>query len=87
MSDWPRDMKRASDHDPLCHAANIDYHDPDCCDCDLIAKVRADERERIAQAIDAHAQTARYWRSWSRSAVQRAAFSDAAAIALRASNA
>ena len=35
-----------TDHDPLCHAANFEYHDPECCDCILIAKVRADERER-----------------------------------------
>ena len=37
------------DHDPLCPG---DMHDA-WCECSFIAKVRADERERIAQAIEA----------------------------------
>ena len=36
-----------TDHDPLCHATAMAWHDPECCDCDLIAKVRADERARV----------------------------------------
>ena len=40
------------DHDPLC----VRWQERDGtyeCRCDLIGEVRADERERIAQAIEA----------------------------------
>lgn len=42
-----------SDHDPLC-SKSVYYDGVDVpCRCDLIAKARADERERIARAIEA----------------------------------
>lgn len=39
-------------HDPLCSFEV--YHTTDVCECSLIAKVRADEREKAAQRV--HAQ-------------------------------
>ena len=45
-----------SEHDPLCQWANTPTHRDradSCPRCYLIARVRADERERIAQAIEA----------------------------------
>jgi hypothetical protein len=35
-----------SDHDPLCRYPTFPMTGPDACDCELIAKVRADERAR-----------------------------------------
>ena len=43
-----------SEHDPLCpEYVWDDDGDPYECRCDLIAEVRADERERIAAAVEA----------------------------------
>ena len=40
------------DHDPLCpFVAFVRYTGP--CQCDLIAKVRADERNRVFTHLDA----------------------------------
>ena len=50
-----------SDHDPLCQWANTPTHRDradSCPRCYLIARVRADERERIAQAIEGLAKAA-----------------------------
>lgn len=50
-----------SGHDVLCHAAAFEYHDPECCDCDLIGRVRAAERERVindAASVEAVARRA-----------------------------
>lgn len=41
-----------SSPDPLCRYGGEIWHETPCSDCEFIAKVRADERERIAQAID-----------------------------------
>ena len=49
-----------SSHDPLCpvfHVEECDCPDDACltyCQCDLIAKVRADEREKAAQRMSEH---------------------------------
>ena len=41
-------------HDPMCPSANcIDGNCSECCQCDLIAKVRADERDKGQGSIDA----------------------------------
>lgn len=53
MSDWPPEPKRASEHDPFCHAAKLDYHDPECCECEALALARADERAKILEGIKA----------------------------------
>lgn len=40
-----------SEHDPLCPARNRPASwEPEMCVCDIIAKVRADERERATEA-------------------------------------
>ena len=39
-----------SEHDPLCETYD---NDPYECICDEVRRARADERERIAQAIEA----------------------------------
>ena len=41
-------MGGVTDHDPLCPWLSA----VDRCRCDMIGEVRADERERIAQAIE-----------------------------------
>lgn len=49
-----------TDHDPMCPANRASII-PTGCRCDLIAKVRADERERIAVAINADAEAVGNW--------------------------
>lgn len=48
-------MSETSAHDPLCHAyaltVNGGSHDPECCDCLLIASVVERERERINKKL------------------------------------
>lgn len=53
-------MKTGDGKDSSKFDQNLEQHDPLCpqeesyvstCECDLIAKARADERERIAQAL------------------------------------
>ena len=41
-----------TDHDPLCPLDRNDFDANLCPYCPVIVKVRADERERIAQAIE-----------------------------------
>lgn len=43
-------------HDPLCVPPWSYGSGGHCEGCDLIAKVRADEREQAAQRIDGHSQ-------------------------------
>lgn len=48
----------SADHDPLCvHSLPVvspmDFHLENPCDCDLIARVRADERQRARQRVEA----------------------------------
>ena len=42
-------MNETSGHDEMCTHHSTPY----VCDCNFIAKIRADERERIARAIEA----------------------------------
>ena len=50
-------MNETKGHDPLCHAypltVNGGYHDPECCDCDLIRRVVKREQEKMQTLIDA----------------------------------
>lgn len=48
-----------SDHDPLCSWPDQYILRVTCPECTMIFKVRADERERIAQAIEAAAADVR----------------------------
>ena len=42
------------DHDPLCELSHLPF--PACWLCDLIAKVRADERNRVFTLLDSLAE-------------------------------
>ena len=39
-------------HDYLCRAAELGAEDTEQCDCDVVRRARADERQRIALAIE-----------------------------------
>ena len=42
-----------SGHDEFCPCSDRSWSRREFCECDLITRVRADEREKIAQSIEA----------------------------------
>ena len=46
-------MPRNLRHDPMCRDQSYDVPGFGRCDCDLIARVRADEREQAAERVAA----------------------------------